>query len=94
MIHRKSTFFLGLFIFIIPFLGLPSSWRMMLITLSGLGLLLLSIKVNLPKKNTKGRTRREKSTPVFVENIPTYPRDSIVEMTKPNTDVAPQSDIK
>ena len=73
MIHRKSTFFLGIFIFLVPFLGLPSSWKTALIILSGLGLIGLSIKIILPKKPTKVRPKRGRATPAFVENIPVYP---------------------
>ena len=73
MIQRKSTFFLGIFIFLIPFLGLPSSWKIILVVLSGLGLVGLSVKIILPKKSTKVRSKRGRSTPVFVENIPVYP---------------------
>jgi len=57
IIHRKSTFFLGIFIFLIPFLGLPSSWKTTLIILSGLGLVSLSTKIILPKnRRHKART--------------------------------------
>ncbi|MCX6701585.1 MAG: hypothetical protein NTX96_00040 [Candidatus Zambryskibacteria bacterium] len=87
MINRKSTFFLGIFIFVIPFLGVPSSWRTFFIVISGLTLIILSIKITLPKKNLKGRIRKEKITPVFVESIPVYPKENIVEgIITPNTE--------
>ena len=79
MISRKSTFFLGIFIFVIPFLGFPSSWKTTLIILSGLTLIALSIKVSLPKKNVKIKSKKGRSTPVFVENIPIYPANDTVE---------------
>ena len=79
MINRKSTFFLGIFIFIIPFLGFPGAWKTFFVTISGIVLVFLSVKISLPKKTTKVRTKREKVTPVFVENIPIYPRDNTVE---------------
>lgn len=81
MIERKSTFFLGIFIFLIPFLGFPSFWKTLFVTLSGIFLISLSIKISLPKKGSKTRTRREKVTPVFVENIPVYPKDNTLEST-------------
>ncbi len=72
MINRKSTFFLGIFIFVVPFLGVPSSWRTFFIVISGITLILLSVKITLPKKVSKNRvSRREKVTPVFVESMPT-----------------------
>lgn len=79
MINRRSTFFLGIFIFVIPFLGIPSSWRTFFIMISGITLIILSIKITLPKKNTKSRVKKEKVTPVFVESIPVYPKDNSVD---------------
>lgn len=75
MINKKSTFFLGIFIFLIPFTGFPSSWKSFFVVLSGLILIFLSIKISIPRRGSKLRQKREKVTPVFVENIPIYPRD-------------------
>ncbi|HEY4505095.1 MAG TPA: hypothetical protein VJG67_00135 [Candidatus Paceibacterota bacterium] len=72
MIKQKRTLFLGIFIFLIPFLGLPTSWKTVLVILSGLGLVTLSVKFSLPKKPIRTKGRREKSTPVFVESMPVY----------------------
>ena len=85
MIHKKSTFFLGLFILIIPFLGVPSFWRTILIFISGFTLIGLSVKISIPKKHIKTKTRREKVTPVFVENIPIYPANDTVEKSNVNS---------
>jgi hypothetical protein len=82
MIHKKSTFFLGLFILLIPFLGFPSFWKTMLIFISGVSLISLSVKVYLPRKNTKPRHKKEKITPVFVENIPVYPLNDTIEKSQ------------
>ncbi|HBD25137.1 MAG: hypothetical protein A2566_02125 [Candidatus Zambryskibacteria bacterium RIFOXYD1_FULL_40_13] len=79
MIQRKSTFFLGIFIFIIPFLGIPGSWRTFFIIISGLFLITLSIKITLPKRNIKSKTRREKITPVFVESMPGYTKENSID---------------
>ena len=94
MIQRKSTFFLGIFIFLIPFLGFPSFWKTVMITLSGLALILLSVKVTLPRKNLKARGKREKITPVFVENIPVYPKDDTMESTHLKVKSEDNSEIK
>ena len=75
MIQNKSTFFLGVFIFIIPFLGLPTSWKTTLIVLSGLGLMALSFKFIPFKKNPKIRVKKEKVTPVFIEPMPAITPD-------------------
>ena len=79
MINKKSTFFLGLFIFFIPFLGVPTSWRTGAVISSGLFLIILSIKIPLPKKSTKGKSRKEKVTAVFMESSPVSPRDNTIE---------------
>ena len=77
MIRHKRTFFLGIFIFLIPFLGLPSSWKTTLIVLSGLGLVALSVKIILLRKPTKTKSKKPRPAPVFVENIPFYPPNEI-----------------
>lgn len=65
--------------FLIPFTGFPSSWKSFFVIASGLILISLSIKVSLPRRGSKARQKREKVTPVFVENIPIYPRDGHIE---------------
>ncbi len=73
MIKQRSTLFLGIFIFVIPFLGLPTSWRASLVMIAGLGLIALSIKITLPRrlaKSGKKLRRKEKVSAVFVENMP------------------------
>ena len=52
MIQKKSTFFLGLFIFIIPFLGFPSLWKTVFVVFCGIVLMAMSVKLKLtlPKK--------------------------------------------
>lgn len=80
-IDRKSTFFLGIFIFIIPFLGFPSTWKVFLTIASGILLIMLSIKIAIPKKTSRYRVHKEKSTPVFVENTPIIsPRNDTIEV--------------
>ena len=80
IINRKSTFFLGIFIFIIPFLGFPSFWKTALTILSGIILVTSSLKIALPKKHAR-RTPREKVTPVFVESMPVIsPANDTIEV--------------
>ena len=79
MITRKRTFFLGIFIFLIPFLGVPTSWKTLFVTVSGLGLVAMSVKITLPKKQVKTKTKKEKITPVSVENFPIYPLEDKVK---------------
>lgn len=79
MINKKSTFFLGIFIFLIPFLGFPSVWKSAFVIISGIFLVLMSVKISLPKKSSRIKSKKERSTPVFVENIPIYPKDNTLE---------------
>lgn len=94
MISRKRTFFLGIFIFIIPFLGFPSFWKNLFIMLSGIFLVFLSVKINIPKKPNRIRGKREKATPVFVESIPVYPKDDTIESSSRDVDSDELTDIQ
>jgi len=64
MIQKRGTFFLGLFIFLIPFLGLPTSWKTTLIVLCGLSLVYSSIKITLPERLRKISRKPEVKTVV------------------------------
>ncbi len=81
MISHKKTFFLGIFISIIPFLGLPSSWKVVLVILSGLLLIALSTKVVLPRKPARPRAKKEK---VFPKNAFENPSDNIISSNVDN----------
>lgn len=72
MIKNKKHFFLGVFIFLLPFLGLPTSWKMTFAALSGIMLVLFSVKLSIPKKLPK-RVVRKRATPVFMESMPAAP---------------------
>ena len=62
-------------------LGIPSSWKALLLFVSGLALIVSSVKITLPKKNTKHRVKREKVDPVVLENIPIREQNSGPENT-------------
>ncbi len=87
MIQRRSTFFLGFFIFLIPFLGFPSSWKIVLTVLSGVTLMGLSVKITLPKKIVKRgikpvvrrNIKKEKPTALKVKGEITSPLSSEFE---------------
>lgn len=74
MIERKSTFFLGIFLFIIPFLGFPSFWKTFFVCVSGLTLVALSIQIKVPQKTIKTRIRKEKPPQSFDINSPMQPK--------------------
>ncbi len=70
VINRRSTFFLGVFIFLIPFFGVPSFWKTVFIIFSGVLLVLLSIRVSLPKKSIRiSKPKKEIVNPVVVEEV-------------------------
>lgn len=64
MINHKSTFYLGVFVFIIPFLGFPTMWKMGLVIFAGVLLILTSLKVpasiSLSKRVLKREQKKEK----------------------------------
>ena len=83
MIKNNKTFYLGLFIFLIPFFGLPTSGRTFLVTISGLLLILFSVKFSLPGRNVPRRLRRkEKVTPVWSESMPTIKSEASADLPK------------
>ncbi len=53
MIERKASFYLGVFVFVIPFLGFPTLWKMVLVVFGGVLLILTSLKVPNPRKIQK-----------------------------------------
>jgi hypothetical protein len=78
MVHNAKTFLLGVFIIIIPFLGIPTSWKTVLVVIAGLYLVSLSLTFAFPsKKPARTYKRRERVTPVFVENVPIAPSEPL-----------------
>jgi hypothetical protein len=83
-IKNKQTFFLSIFILLVwTFFGIPTSWKIFLTILSALYLVILSVKVELPRRGSMKRPvrRKEKVTPVFSESSP-------VPMSAPLSDTA------
>jgi hypothetical protein len=72
MIKNNNTFFLGIFILLIwLFFGI-SAWAKEFLTIcSAIYLIIISVKIHLPKRGTiKRLKKKEKVTPIFVENSP------------------------
>jgi hypothetical protein len=62
----KSRFYVsfGVWIAILPFLGIPGAWKNALVTLSGLFLVLVSLGPTILKKlQSKPKQRRKKESP-------------------------------
>ncbi len=70
MIARRRTFILGIFIFLLPFLGLPSFWKTLFVSLSGLLLIALSMKFQVPKKVVRPKKTREKTSSIYPNATP------------------------
>jgi len=85
MIQNPRTLSIGIFIFILPFLGFPSFWKTLFIILCGFALITSSLKISIPKKATKRPRRKDKVTPVFVENSPVFPRRPEVVRSEADT---------
>lgn len=84
MIKNYRTLFLGIFLLLILFLGFPSSWKTFFVIVSGLYLIVSSLKITLPRRGVQKKIRRkEKSTPVFVESSPVTRMDDIVPPKEP-----------
>lgn len=61
MVNNKSTFYIGVFVFLIPFLGFPTTWKMALVVLSGVVLVLISIRIPIPKRIVRNYLKKERS---------------------------------
>lgn len=59
MIEHKGTFYAGVFIFLIPFLGFPTMWKMVLVAIAGFLLVVVSLKVPLPRSVLKNKLKKE-----------------------------------
>lgn len=70
MINYKSTFYLGVFVFLIPFLGFPTMWKMGLVVFAGLLLMFTSIRIPIPRKvfknNNQNQNKKEKTEAIIV----------------------------
>ncbi len=59
MIEHKGTFYAGAFIFLIPFLGFPTMWKMVLVGIAGFVLVISSLKVPSPRQVLKDKIKKE-----------------------------------
>lgn len=66
MQKARICLFLGIWIMVLPYLGFPYSWKDVLITLSGIGLIFMSLM--LYKGSKIEGTEKEKTFDNFREN--------------------------
>ncbi len=85
MIEKKGTFYAGVFVFIIPFLGFPTMWKMVLVGIAGFILIVMSVRVPSPRRLVKNKIKREvvSEAPVLElkENIVQEPQPIELEKT-------------
>lgn len=84
MIERKGTFYAGVFIFLIPFLGFPTMWKMFLVAFAGFFLVVSSLKVPLPSAILKDKIKRQniESDAVGVEVRPEIKPEIVIPVPK------------
>ncbi|KND49453.1 MAG: hypothetical protein AB198_00695 [Parcubacteria bacterium C7867-003] len=82
MINHKGSFYLGVFVFIIPFLGFPTIWKMGLVVFAGVILILTSIRIPTPRKIFKTKPKKEVE-PIEVEVI----KSEVATLTQVNEPV-------
>ncbi len=78
MIERKGTFFLGFLVFLLPFIGVPNSWKTIFMIVIGVVVIASSIRINLPKRISKSKPKKEKQNEINIEATPIYPKDNII----------------
>jgi hypothetical protein len=72
---KKSTFFLGIFVILLPFLGLPTFWKSFFIVLSGTILTLASVRFEISRKEEENSSEKNEilefhEEVVVLEKIP------------------------
>lgn len=80
MIEHKGTFYAGAFIFLIPFLGFPTMWKMVLVGIAGFVLVVVSLRVPNPRKVVKDKIKKESfsSVDLVSEVIPEIKKENTI----------------
>jgi VIT1/CCC1 family predicted Fe2+/Mn2+ transporter len=68
MSKEMSIILLGVWVVVVPYLGVPSSWRTVLLVVSGVTILVLGLL--LRGESIVRGTRKHRGAPPFVENSP------------------------
>jgi len=73
MQNRKTIFFIGFIVFLLPVLGFPGSWESFFEIVSGLILMFLAARKTLEKRIVKDkriRLKRKEKNPIYIESNP------------------------
>jgi hypothetical protein len=76
MIYARATAITGLILVILPFLGLPTSWKMTIIIIAGLVLLWLGYKEY--RIAERHRLAHEEKTKTYTESTPVKTIEDVV----------------
>ena len=68
MSKNKAVLILGILIAIMPWLGLPSSWKNVFYFLAGAVLVIIAVVVHVKRRGALDVEQKEIVTEVFVEN--------------------------
>jgi len=68
MKKARALLILGTWVTVLPFLGFPYSWKDVLTTITGLGLMIFSYILYIDYKKTEKGKKREKTFDNFKEN--------------------------
>ncbi len=66
-INRRPAI-IGLIIFLVPFLGLPDTWKFAIFIILGLGIIIFSVEFLQPKKKVGRKVKNIKIAQSFAEN--------------------------
>lgn len=78
MITRKSTFFFGVLVLLLPFTGFPAIWKTYIFVFIGVVLTLKSIEVSIPRKVSRSKVKKHYAAELVEEDVVVYPKDNIV----------------
>ncbi len=72
MVKNVRTLILGILIIVIPFLGFTRFWKNSFLVIIGAVMIVTSLKITLPRRGVVAKRirKKEKITPVFMENSP------------------------
>lgn len=72
MSKEMSVILLGVAVVILPYLGVPSAWRTLLLVLAGITLIIIGVLLR-----AQGMVRSNRNSPhhSFVENVPAQAQD-------------------
>jgi hypothetical protein len=72
MRKEKTLFIIGLWVIVLPFLGFPGSWKMVMLILTGISLIYLGYLFYMENKDRLSKIENQAKS--FIDNIEGYER--------------------